>query len=366
MGGERQSRKRVRSELLINGHFIERNAGLYMVLMGLIAAFELFFFISGVRKRPSVARNIYLTSYVLLFSASISMIPFLVMAKMKRIKKEVLGVIPNVFAFFILIWSILISSMDMRNGKYPIVYLTIAFTVGALVMINPFPYILSVITSLLALLSIDKYFGYGCFTSPGDYFNLVVFSAMSFLVSYRQHSLLLQENASKEQLRKSAVTDFLTGLGNETLYFTEIDAIDRFIEKKRMKPFAVAVMDVNNVKATNDANGHRFGCRLIEMAGKTLPSVFPTSRLFHIGGDEFIAILEKEDLIHLEESMARFKDALYDSEITFEGKTLHLSVAIGVAVYKSGMHYKDVFQRADDEMYVNKVIMKKELGLAAR
>lgn len=162
---------------------------------------------------------------------------------------------------------------------------------------------------------------------------------------------------TKDMYRALSFTDRLTGLGNETAYFKMISQQEKKIEKKNAK-FAIAVLDVNCVKKTNDKYGHRFGCNLIVTAGKMLPQVFKTSQIFHIGGDEFVVLIEGKDFENIDKTVTDAKNTLSYKKIEFLNKKLILSVAIGVCKYQVGKAYKDIFQTADERMYKNKQDLK--------
>ena len=125
-------------------------------------------------------------------------------------------------------------------------------------------------------------------------------------------------------------------------------------------------MDVNNLKATNDAYGHRYGCSLVVRCGKTLPTLFKSSYLFHGVGDEFIAIVVGEDLVNFEETMKRFDEAMLYSLVEYEGKELIFSVARGYSISQENQKFKDVLQIADDEMYKNKKFLKEKYNMKGR
>lgn len=159
--------------------------------------------------------------------------------------------------------------------------------------------------------------------------------------------------------------DTLTGLGNETAYFEKVEEIEAKIKNNEAK-FAVVIMDVNNVKNTNDAYGHRFGCHLIVTGGKTLPKIFKNSAAFHIGGDEFVVIVEGDNVDKLDDCIKKFDEGLAYKVINYNGVDIILSLARGYRVYESGMKYKDVFQDADDAMYANKKMIKEKYNIKGR
>ena len=125
-------------------------------------------------------------------------------------------------------------------------------------------------------------------------------------------------------------------------------------------------MDLNNIKATNDAYGHRYGCHLIVKCGKTLPRYFKSSSVFHIGGDEFVVIVYGEDYDNLDKIIAKMDEKLTYFKFKYEGVELIFSLAHGYAKYEKGLKYKAVFQAADDAMYANKEFIKDKYKLKRR
>ncbi len=160
------------------------------------------------------------------------------------------------------------------------------------------------------------------------------------------------------KLKKENLTDALTGLGNEALYVIVRDELNERI-KNGFKDYAILVCDVNGIKITNDTYGHEFGCYLIVSAGHTFPKYFKTSHMFHVGGDEFIIIVEGEDYNNLRDILKRIRNMLDYQYMELKGVKLRLSVAIGSSYYKDGdIDYKGAFNRADKDMYERKQEIK--------
>ena len=171
------------------------------------------------------------------------------------------------------------------------------------------------------------------------------------------NSKLAEANGKLEQanrqLSELAVTDALTGIGNKTAYFAKVREMDAEIAAGRAS-FTVAVFDLNGLKTINDNYGHECGDKAIVDAAVVLISVFGRNRIYRIGGDEFISVLEGEDEI------AGLFEAL-DGAITEANKReteykSPLSMSKGYAVYdrKRDGEYREVAHRADDAMYEDK------------
>jgi diguanylate cyclase (GGDEF)-like protein len=156
-------------------------------------------------------------------------------------------------------------------------------------------------------------------------------------------------------VHEKALTDALTDIGNTTAYMERILALDEAISDGRAD-FHVVLFDINYLKYLNDEYGHMCGDRAIRGAAEVIAKVFGKDNSYRIGGDEFIAIVEGTTDDELAEKLSRLDEeiALYnEANRELDGD---LSLSNGQAAYKPGEDrtYKNVFSRADQEMYANK------------
>lgn len=152
-----------------------------------------------------------------------------------------------------------------------------------------------------------------------------------------------------------ARTDALTGVNNKFSYVEIEDKYNLKIKNKEITSFAVAVCDINNLKLINDTLGHSEGDKYIIDARDTIKSVFKNSKIYRIGGDEFVLILEGEDFINRNKLLEEFK-ALNEKN----QNTNKAVVACGISDFNPEYDYtlQDIFNRADKAMYKNKEILK--------
>jgi diguanylate cyclase (GGDEF)-like protein len=118
-------------------------------------------------------------------------------------------------------------------------------------------------------------------------------------------------------------------------------------------PVGLLVMDLDGVKAINDANGHLFGAYVIGEAGRvigeTIDQVGFASRF---GGDEFVAALRRADLAESELWAQRVLEAIVAHRFEHEGVELHPGISIGVASYPaSATGARELFELADRALY---------------
>lgn len=157
-----------------------------------------------------------------------------------------------------------------------------------------------------------------------------------------------------------AYRDGLTGVRNKTAYKEAADRLEEKIRSTKLE-FAMVVFDVNNLKKINDTQGHDFGDMLIIDACKLIGKVFRHCAVYRIGGDEFVTILENWDYEHYNELLEQFQQALneYNSSVR-AGR--EIVIARGIAVYDEhiDLTVNDVFKRADNAMYRNKLFLKQQ------
>lgn len=176
-------------------------------------------------------------------------------------------------------------------------------------------------------------------------------------IAFENMAMRLRER--EELLHMSANRDSLTGLRNATSYTAWMEEFDRNIQNKNAD-FGVIVLDVNDLKTTNDKYGHDVGNRLIITVAKVISNIFKRSPVFRIGGDEFLVLLQSRDLEDCEKLLEQFDLECASTFIEEENVKTPISIARGFARFDSDkdLHFKDVFKRADDAMYENKRKMK--------
>lgn len=308
---------------------------------------------------------IYLSAYLASLLVSIITIVCLILNKKGKLSTFRLSIFLYIYSFLVFVITTTICILDLADGLSPIVYLTICMYVSGLLVVEPIYFSILILLSASIIFTFDKINNYDYFNEYGSMLNLIIFLVVSIVLGYRHYNVTIRESRSIARMEQLTYYDDLTGLYNERSYFIEVEKIIASINRNDAR-FAVVVMDVNNVKVTNDAYGHRFGCHLIVKCAHTLPTIFKTSKLYHVGGDEFIAIIYGEDLDNIDAVIKNFDEQLRYSNITYENHDLIFSIARGYAKFEPGMEYKEVFQKADKAMYDNKIEIKSTYKMKSR
>ena len=153
-----------------------------------------------------------------------------------------------------------------------------------------------------------------------------------------------------------ALKDALTGVKNKHAYaIAEKELNDKVLEGT-VSDYAIVVFDLNGLKFVNDTFGHQKGDDFIKRGCKMICDTFAHSPVFRIGGDEFAVIAQGKDYDNLDSIMNSFDASNYTNKIRGE-----VTIAAGAARSTSKMFVKEVFEKADANMYEKKNNMKKTL-----
>ena len=325
---------------------------------------------------PDVVSNghevAYYVTHGLVMAATIANIIILIINKKRQVPFHVIAIIYHLYAALLMIFATVIFICDLTIGLSAIFYLLILTFVAGLFTVEPISFFIVCMCSLASvvvaiLLNPIVYFFYddGAWIWE-NIIGLTFFVLLLSATSFKNFRINRLEYVYQQKLIELSYRDELTGLLNERSYLNEIDSVNQRIQAGEKDFFAVMVMDVNNLKATNDQYGHRYGCSLVVRCGKTLPTIFKTSKLFHVGGDEFLAIIYDEDLANLDAVLKDFDEKMLYSTFTYEGVELVFSVARGFTRYNGEPNFRSTMQIADDAMYENKKYLKEKYNMKGR
>ena len=155
------------------------------------------------------------------------------------------------------------------------------------------------------------------------------------------------------QAQKQANVDALTGVKNKHAFLDAEARMDRQIAEHSQPPFAVVMLDVNDLKKVNDLAGHQAGDQYLCDACKIICNTFQHSPVFRVGGDEFAVISQGSDYACIDELVGKMSDYNADAY-----RTGGITIACGMARFENDTCVAAVFERADQRMYESKKTMK--------
>lgn len=180
--------------------------------------------------------------------------------------------------------------------------------------------------------------------------------------SIKKNQQTLQSN--QQALQYIASHDLLTGLYNRREF--EI-ILDKMISQSQRfnDQFALFVIDIDHFKQVNDTLGHALGDELIVLFTKQLNSfVRKEDTLARIGGDEFTLITSRLPSPTSAKQLAHRLINRLDISYCLDGKSLKITVSIGIAIYPlDGKTRQALLKKADLAMYQAKKSGKNTVAL---
>lgn len=154
----------------------------------------------------------------------------------------------------------------------------------------------------------------------------------------------LADRGASAQERVDAAMDGLTGVYLRGAGFRRLE--EEIARARAAKePLVVAFVDVDSLKAINDARGHSAGDRMLRAVAQALRAELrPQDLIIRYGGDEFVCALTGVDLVGAERRLARANAVLAAS--SEQG-----SVTVGLAQLQPEESCADLVARADAELY---------------
>lgn len=170
-----------------------------------------------------------------------------------------------------------------------------------------------------------------------DQFNTAeLLETMSFFLGARimNHQLI-------HELEHLGRCDGLTGINNWNAYSEEVKRL-----KKAHGSVGVMFIDMNGLKALNDAEGHLAGNRALCRIADILVELFGRGHVYRLGGDEFVVLLWNTSKQEFSSQLEQLRAA--------NAREKNLSMAIGGHWIVDSGNIINAIQEADNAMYRDK------------
>jgi diguanylate cyclase (GGDEF)-like protein len=161
---------------------------------------------------------------------------------------------------------------------------------------------------------------------------------------------ITERRKSEEEIRYRATHDGLTGLSN---YREFVDSLEREVRRagRTGQPFAVLLLDLDDLKLINDRLGHLAGNTALQrLAGLMKEHCRATEIAARFGGDEFAILLLDADAGRAQTVAERIR-----ARLRAHSEPPALSVSIGVSVFpEDGPASAELLEAADRRLYQDK------------
>ncbi|MDX6622204.1 MAG: hypothetical protein QOE75_136 [Solirubrobacterales bacterium] len=138
-----------------------------------------------------------------------------------------------------------------------------------------------------------------------------------------------------------ATRDGLTDLPNHRAFQDEFEQAVALAQRNG-DPLALALIDLDSFKQTNDRHGHPEGDAMLRRLAEILRNGRSADRPFRIGGDEFALLLQRTDAEGARTLTQRLAKTL---------RTAGMPASVGVATLYPGENAKDLRSEADAALY---------------
>lgn len=151
-----------------------------------------------------------------------------------------------------------------------------------------------------------------------------------------------KEQEEVERLEMIAYTDILTGLRNRASFDEKEEP---YLSSKGS--FAIAFIDADGLKKTNDLYGHKAGDTLLKNVGTAIRKGCANShcRGFRYGGDEFLIVGGSKE--NVSNALAKMKEVLASTDTS-------VSVGLSARDKNENISVSEVIKKADSAMYEEK------------
>lgn len=151
--------------------------------------------------------------------------------------------------------------------------------------------------------------------------------------------------------------DALAKIKNRAAFVKKMEQYD-----KGNKNAAIVMLDLNNLKRTNDKYGHKAGDDLIFNAAKIIEESFMgIGTAYRIGGDEFCVICAEMTKESLDSALSNLDSLLFEAN---QMRDIKIKLAYGYAFYNKDESESiySAFAKADKAMYTHKGKLKGVYG----
>ncbi len=179
-------------------------------------------------------------------------------------------------------------------------------------------------------------------------FNLISIALVMYVASVIGRE---QRRAHEEALRLSRF-DSLTTLYSRDYFTSELE--QEILRATRTgRPFAVAMLDLDGLKAANDRFGHDWGDNLLKAVADVLRGdIRVTDVAARYGGDEFVLMLPETDLSGAILVAEKVRVDISRVSLPHNGQVVRTSASIGIVTFPhDGRTSAELLRRADLAMY---------------
>ncbi|GAA4883991.1 GGDEF domain-containing protein [Ferrimonas pelagia] len=165
------------------------------------------------------------------------------------------------------------------------------------------------------------------------------------------HSYEANRARNEQQLRRQALTDPLTGIGNRLAMQQTFAELQRAPASAGL---ALLLIDIDWFKQVNDSFGHEAGDTVLKTLSRRLTQQEPDSALFRIGGEEFCLFMYSDKPATVAARARQLCEVIRATPITTHTGPIPVTISIGVTLSPPEPTLSMLLRDADTQLYVAK------------
>jgi diguanylate cyclase (GGDEF)-like protein len=161
---------------------------------------------------------------------------------------------------------------------------------------------------------------------------------------------------TQTELQRLSQTDDLTQVPNRRSVMDRLTE-ELLIHKRKKRPLAMALLDIDHFKKINDSFGHHTGDMILrEMAQLVSGMLRDYDAMGRYGGEEFVIILPETNGEQAFKVADRLRDGIEKHEFTVNDRTYRITVSLGIAGKgeEEIPSIEELFKEADRCLYLAK------------
>lgn len=188
--------------------------------------------------------------------------------------------------------------------------------------------------------------------SRGTRFGEEELNRIETVISYLLYPI---RNALKYHVAvQTSLRDPLTGTGNrialDNALHRECQLAERYDQSVSM-----IVVDIDHFKKINDNHGHSIGDEVLKEVANTIKrETRDTDMTFRYGGEEFVVVLSKTDLLGAGIIAERLRQSVEELTVATKAGDINVTVSLGTSKLQAQENIKSLFDRADQALYLAK------------
>lgn len=146
-------------------------------------------------------------------------------------------------------------------------------------------------------------------------------------------------------------TDPLTQVSNRKGFMEDLK-VSLEAGKSQQLPLVLMMIDADNFKLLNDEYGHLAGDKVLYFLAQSIKSITRSGdKVYRYGGEEFAVVLNRCDQEQAFAVADKIRSKIEHSHLIYSGRTIHVTVSVGVTTHQKGDSFEELFSRADEALY---------------